>query len=140
MTIYVDELPKSCDECPCCSGDQYCNYMWENYTDTEKPHFDECNLKDYCKVPYDFNNNMTRYKEWLDNLPKNNYEQYKTCPLQSLADYNKQVRKEVIEQVKHYMENHSHTIPVNTKNRKVVYKIGLTRFLDKMQELEQDNK
>lgn len=55
------------------------------------------------------------------------------CPLQSLADYTNQVRKEVIEQVKDYMENHSHTIPVDTKNRKVVYKIGLTRFLDQIQ-------
>ena len=100
MKVYVDEFPKKCEDCPCCSGDQYCNYMWENYTDTEKPHFDECNLKDYCKVPYDFNNNMTKYKEWLDNLPKNNNEQYKTCPLQSLADHDKQVRKEVVQEIR----------------------------------------
>lgn len=94
MKVYVENLPKKCGDCPCCSGNQYCNYMWEHYTDTEKPHFDECNLKDYCKVPYDFNNNMKKYKEWLDNLPKNNDEQHKNCPLQSLADYTKQVRKE----------------------------------------------
>ena len=106
MRIYVDELPKKCEDCPCCSGGQYCNYMWENYTDTEKPHFDECNLKDYCKVPYDFNNNMTKYKEWLDNLPKNNNEQYKTCPLQSLADHDKQVREEVCEKVINAMQKH----------------------------------
>ena len=50
-----------------------------------------------------------------------------------LADYSKQVRKEVCEEIKNYMENHSHTIPIATKNRKVVYKIGLTRFLDQIQ-------
>lgn len=45
-----------------------------------------------------------------------------------------QVRKEVIEQIKDYMESHIHTIPIDTKNRKVIYKIGLTRFLDQLEE------
>ena len=54
--------------------------------------------------------------------------------VESLADYTKQVRNEVIEQVKDYIENHSHTIPIDTKNRKVIYKIGLTRFLDQLEE------
>lgn len=43
-----------------------------------------------------------------------------------------QVREEVVEQVKDYMKKHSHTIPVLSKNRKVVYNIGLTRFLEQM--------
>lgn len=100
MKVYVENLPKKCGDCPCCSGNQYCNYMWEHYTDTEKPHFDECNLKDYCKVPYDFNNNMKKYKEWLDNLPKNNDEQHKNCPLQTISNHDKQVRKEVCEEIR----------------------------------------
>ena len=53
--------------------------------------------------------------------------------VKDLAEHDKQVRKEIIKQVKDYMENHSHTITVDTKNRKVVYKIGLTRFLDQLQ-------
>lgn len=63
----------------------------------------------------------------------NSGSDYKNIEIVSLAEYDKQVRKEIIEQVKDYMENHSHTIPVDTKNRKVVYKIGLTRFLDQIQ-------
>ena len=93
MKLYVDELPKSCDECPCFNEEYNC-----------------CNI------------------DGGDCLLKND-----DCFLCSLADYTKQVRKEIIEQVKDYMENHSHTISVNTKNRKVVYKIGLTRFLDELQ-------
>lgn len=54
-----------------------------------------------------------------------------------LADYTKQVRKEVIEQIKDYMEIHSYTISVDTKNRKVIYKIGLTRFLDQLEEYKE---
>lgn len=106
MKVYVENLPKKCGDCPCCSGNQYCNYMWEHYTDTEKPHFDECNLKDYCKIPYDFNNNMKKYKEWLDNLPKNNDEQHKNCPLQSLTAYTKQVRKEIVQEIREEFKKH----------------------------------
>lgn len=63
----------------------------------------------------------------------NKQTRYSKCPLKLLSDYTKQVRKEVVRDIKDYMENHNHTIPVDTKNRKVVYKIGLTRFLDKIQ-------
>ena len=99
MKVYVDELPKNCEECPCCSSDQYYNYMWGYYTDTKMPYFDECNLKDYSKVCCEFKN-KDEYKKYLDSFPKNNKEQYKTCPLQSLADYTKQVRKDVCEDFK----------------------------------------
>ena len=37
-----------------------------------------------------------------------------------------------MEQVNDYMKKHSHTIPVISKNRRVVYNIGLTRFLEQV--------
>lgn len=58
MKVYVDELPKSCADCPCENG--VCGW---------------CNLEGY----------------FTDNI-----DIKKDCPLQSLTDYTKQVRKEVV--------------------------------------------
>ena len=60
MRIYVDELPKSCDDC-------------------EFGYFYDCQ---YCTLRPD----LMRKDEWC--------EKEKDCPLQSLTDYTKQVRKE----------------------------------------------
>lgn len=54
------------------------------------------------------------------------------CPLETTQSIKQQVREEVVEQVNDYMKKHSHTIPVISKNRRVVYNIGLTRFLDQV--------
>lgn len=73
MKVYVDRLPKCCEECPCCNNcmDYGCS----------------CNLDD-IKLTYD------------DYANKRN----KDCPLQSIADYTKQVRKELIAKVYEVLE------------------------------------
>ena len=75
MKIYVDELPKSCEGCPC-------------YHDGDG--FEECKC------------NSTNHYVWYN---KNGFfdcsqERPQDCPLQSLADYTKQVRKEVVQEIK----------------------------------------
>lgn len=64
MTIYVNELPKSCGDCVFCKQTEYCYYC------------DKLHTK-------------------LDYIDKD-----KDCPLQSLTDYTKQVRKEVVQEIK----------------------------------------
>ena len=98
MKVYVDKLPINCDNCPF-AGNQYCHYQWDRYTDTEKPFVNVCDLKYYDKVCCEFNN-PKEYKEYLDKIPKNNEQQYETCPLQPLSDYTKKVRKEVCEEIR----------------------------------------
>ena len=61
MKVYVDELPKSCDDCEFCKQTEHCYYC------------DKLHMK-------------------LGYIDKD-----KDCPLQSLADYTKQVRKEVLD-------------------------------------------
>lgn len=89
----------------------------KNCDDCELGYFYDCQ---YCSLRPD----LAREDIWV--------EKEKHCPLLSIKSLKQQVRKEVIEQIKDYMERHSHTIPIDTKNRKVIYKIGLTRFLDQV--------
>ena len=83
MKVIVDELPKCCEECPCCNKDV--DYgSW-------------CNLGAY------------RYDEWHQVNTK-----HCKCPLQSLTDYTKQVRKEVCEEIINKLDNISgeHTFKI----------------------------
>ena len=73
MRIYVDELPKDCEECPCCNKDVDYGYC--------------CNLGAY---------------EYDDYFCIN--KKHPRCPIQSLTDYTKQVRKEVCEEIKDISE------------------------------------
>lgn len=98
MKIYVDEIPKNCNDC-------------------ELGYFYDCQ---YCSLRPD----LAREDIWV--------EKEKHCPLLSTQSLKQQVRKEVVEQVNDYMKKHSHTIPVISKNRRVVYNIGLTRFLEQV--------
>ena len=52
--------------------------------------------------------------------------------VRDLDDLLAEIEKRVVDEIKDYIENHCHTIKVNSKNRNVVYKIGLTRFLDNL--------
>lgn len=61
-----------------------------------------------------------------------NFVEDRNCPLATTQSLKQQVREEVVEQVNDYMKKHSHTIPVISKNRRVVYNIGLTRFLEQI--------
>ena len=68
MKVYVDELPKSCEECPLRS------YMCDAY---------------WCSV-YEGDTIL-----FADEVKEANL-----CPLQPLTDHDKQVRKEVLEEIK----------------------------------------
>lgn len=72
MKVYVDELPKSCRDCPCSIYDE----------------LDCC----WCKA---INGELTY-------ITDNDFESKRlnSCPLQSLTDYTKQVRKEVFADLK----------------------------------------
>ena len=61
MKVYVDELPKSCEDCVCHNG-----------------------VSGRCKI---------LHRVTFDIPPRD-------CPLQSLSDYTKQVRKEVVQEIK----------------------------------------
>lgn len=89
----------------------------KNCDDCELGYFYDCQ---YCSLRPD----LAREDIWV--------EKEKHCPLLSTQSIKQQVRTEVVEEIKDYMESHSHTIPIDTKNRKVIYKIGLTRFLDQV--------
>ena len=85
MKVIVDELPKSCAECPCCNWDGDWGF--------------DCNIADvdiqtnYDKVTSQYDCDRQRHKD---------------CPLQSLSDYTKQVRKEVCESIKEQFEKKAH--------------------------------
>ena len=72
MKVYVDELPKNCDECVC-------------YHDEDSYEDSKCNLTNNC-VWY----NKDEFFDCLE-------ERHQDCPLQPIAEHDKQVKKEVVE-------------------------------------------
>ena len=84
MKVYVDELPKSCNECPCMNED-YERGRW-------------CNIETSLDIQTDYD------KETFTS--KCHRQRHEECPLQSLADYTKQVRKEVCEEIKDLAVNY----------------------------------
>ena len=73
MKVYVDELPKSCEECPFFD-------LKDGYCSQQEMHLDFEFRKD-TGIDVD-------------------------CPLQSLADYTKQVRKKVCEEIRKMLPNY----------------------------------
>ena len=81
MKIYVDEIPKCCKECPMCRSGKLKLQRKGRYIDTE-----QCVFGQY------------KYQNIDDEID--------TCPLQSLADYTKQVRKEMCERLDKIIEKY----------------------------------
>ena len=75
MRIYVDELPNSCEECPMCRSGKLKLQRKGRYIEAE-----QCVFGQY------------KYHTIDDEID--------TCPLQSLAEYTKQVRKELCDDFK----------------------------------------
>ena len=76
MTVYVDELPKKCCDCPCCNIDLDCG--------------DCCSLGAFdCDDDFCIKN------------------KHKDCPSQSIADHEKQVRKQVCDEIRKEFEKHT---------------------------------
>lgn len=74
MRIFVDELPKSCEECPMCRSGKLKLQRKGRYVEVE-----QCVFGQYKYQIID---------DEIDN-----------CPLQSLADHEKQVRKQVCDEI-----------------------------------------
>ena len=70
MRIFVDELPKSCEECPMCRSGKLKLQRKGRYVEVE-----QCVFGQY------------KYQTIDDEID--------TCPLQTIADHDKQVRKQV---------------------------------------------
>lgn len=81
MKVYVSELPKSCEECPMCRSGKLKLQRKGRYVEAE-----QCVFGQY------------KYQTIDDEID--------TCPLQSLSDYTKRVRKEVCEEIKHIFKEH----------------------------------
>lgn len=75
MRIFVDELPKSCEECPMCRSGKLKLQRKGRYVEVE-----QCVFGQY------------KYQTIDDEID--------TCPLQSLADHEKQVRKQVCDEIR----------------------------------------
>ena len=69
MKVYVSELPKSCRDCPCMERDGYGFYT--------------------CLLYYKKHEMLLDCEDYKDSRPNE-------CLLQSLAEHDKQVRKEVL--------------------------------------------
>lgn len=110
MKVYVDELPKGCSACEHC--------------------YHECNNIYHCAI-------QNKHMEFFND---DYFKREKDCPLQSLTDYTKQVRKEVCEEFKENIENIEKSIVNNPSYfdneerkrlvEKAVYK-NVFKFLDK---------
>ena len=81
MKIYVDEIPKCCKECPMCRSGKLKLQRKGRYIEAE-----QCVFGQY------------KYHTIDDEID--------TCPLQSLADYTKQVRKEMCERLDKIIEKY----------------------------------
>ena len=101
MRIYVDELPKSCGECPCCNNDV-------DYGSC-------CNLGAY---EYDdYHQTTTRHHR---------------CPLQTIAEHDKQVRKKVCEKIYRNCEPLFRLVN-NYDNGDIIERNELVDILDQIQ-------
>ena len=121
MKVYVDELPNSCQKCP------FCEYF-------EK----DAHGKGKHEVACYFNGS-------LGNILYGNQTSPKTCPLQTLADHDKQVRAEVMDKNQALKERWEKLKEYITQETEVDYMgcyiypdnlKAMEDILEKMQELE----
>lgn len=88
MKIYVDELPKNCLECICRNGE-----------------YNHCKLIALEHSIGYYNEEEMDYKD----VPINQDFEELECPLQSIANYTKRVRKDVIEKIRYSLLDFSHS-------------------------------
>ena len=74
MKVYVDELPKNCEECPMCRSGKLKLQRKGKYVEVE-----QCVFGQY------------KYQTIDDEID--------TCPLQTITDHDKQVRKQVCSEI-----------------------------------------
>lgn len=56
-----------------------------------------------------------------------------------LADVHKNTKNKICQDVKQYINTHSHTITRDSKKRKIVYNIGIKRFINSIEEETNEN-
>jgi hypothetical protein len=107
--VYLDELPKSCLECACRNGE-----------------YNRCELiTPEHSIGY-YNEEEMDYK----NVPINQDFEELECPLQSLADYNKQVRKEVCEEIRELTKDYFYEM---LDSKKIILERDFIKVLDQIQ-------
>lgn len=114
MKVYVDELPKSCDDC-------------------EFGYFYDCQ---YCTLRPD----LMRKDEWC--------EKEKDCPLQTISNHDKQVRKEVCEEIREICKLNIRTYKIQSQDDCERYKevdafnkaiFGVLEILDQIEQGKQND-
>ena len=106
MNIYVDELPKNCAESECPFNYDICH----------------CRLKEFIDV------GDKKIEYFYENC------RHETCPLLSLSDYTKQVRKEVVGDLKEELKkNGKCSIRVNGTMDFFIELDKLNAILDQIQ-------
>ena len=83
MKIFVDELPKSCFDCPCAIASQ--RQQWRDKKRKMDSYMEDCM---HC-IPLN---------KWIIKRPKD-------CPLQSLAEHDNQILKEVVQEIRELAKN-----------------------------------
>ena len=120
MKVYVNELPNSCEECPMCRSGILKLQRKGRYIEAE-----QCVFGQY------------KYHTIDDEID--------TCPLQSLADYTKQVRKEVCEEIREICKLNIRTYKIQSQDDCERYKevdafnkaiFGVLDTLDQIQDKE----
>lgn len=82
MKVYVDELPKSCAEC---------EWFTPNHSSKDGRNFCLLARMPFYNTEEERQTTRGQYKDSLSDFD---------CPLQSLSDHTKQVRKEVVQEIR----------------------------------------
>lgn len=116
MKLYVDELPKCCRDCPCAIESQ--RQQWRDKKRKMDTYMEDCM---HC-IPLD---------KWIVKRPKN-------CPLQSIDELKKQIRKEVVQEIRELAKNNFEFLVCdecyNTVDKDVyISSVALTEILDQIE-------
>ena len=103
MKVYVDELPKSCSKCEWFTPN-HCSKGGRNF----------CLL---ARMPF---SNTEEDRQISRGQHKDSLSDF-DCPLKSLSDYTKQVRKEVCEEIRNEIDNYADIVLSKYKKESVEY-------------------
>lgn len=89
MKVYVNKMPKSCSEC---------EWFTPNHCSKDGRNFCLLARMPFCNTQEERQTTRGQHKDSLSDFD---------CPLQSLTDYTKQVRKEVVQEIRKYVDNYT---------------------------------
>lgn len=105
MKVYVDELPKKCSDCPC--------FNWEEQ---------ECLASEEDNL-------------WIRNKIDAYRFRHDKCPLQSIAEHDKQVRKEVVKEIKKEVVEAT-CYETEEEARRLIYDLSSREILEILDRIE----